>query len=313
MNTSPKLDDQAIQYIITNYNHRNSSELSKKFNVQLSTIVHHLKKNNVYIKVMPKLNNNDKINIINDYKRGIDVLKLSKQYDIAVQNVHRLLKLNNIKIRNSRNKNGRLYDLNENYFRSIKNSDVAYIIGLIITDGNVMIRYNGCYLSITLHINDKYILEEISKKLSYNGPLYIYKNRNACALKICSKILCDDLKKYCIVPNKSLTVKFPDINKYFYHFLRGVIDGDGSIMMSQKRNRPAIVIYSGSFNFTNGLYKKLCKLKMEPVFQKVNDRAYRIIIGKRKPIVKLLKLLYKNANMFLIRKKEMANKIIDQF
>ena len=313
MNTSPKLNNKAIQYIITNYNHHNSAELSKKFNVRLSTIVHHLKKNNIYIKVLPKINNDSKTNIINDYKNGINISILAKQYDIATKNIHRLLKLNNIKIRNSRKENGRIYNLNENYFRSIKNSDVAYIIGLIITDGNVTIRYNGCYLSITLHINDKYILEKIGEKLGYNGPLYIYKNRNACAFRICSKKLCNDLKKYCIVPDKSLIVKFPNINKYFYHFLRGVIDGDGSIMISKKRNRPTIVIYSGSFDFTDGLYKKLCKLKIKPIFQKVNSKAYRVVIGKKKSVIKLIKLLYKNADMFLTRKKEIADRIINQF
>lgn len=45
--------------------------------------------------------------------------------------------------------------------------------------------------------------------------------------------MAEDLKRFNIVPNKSLKIRFPDnivdIDKYLNHFMRGIFDGDSSI------------------------------------------------------------------------------------
>jgi hypothetical protein len=64
--------------------------------------------------------------------------------------------------------------------------------------------------------------------------------------------MCQDFVDFGIRQRKSLTVKMPKIDdKYFYHFLRGVIEGDGSIIYH--KNRLIVTINSGSLEFLQAI------------------------------------------------------------
>lgn len=140
----------------------------------------------------------------------------------------------------------RIYTINEEYF-SIENEtpNKYYILGFIYADGGV----NNNYLTITIHKKDISVLEFIKSELNYNGPLY-YKgdNKQYVSLTISSKKICNDLKLYGIIPNKTYKSKGFNIpEKYINSFLLGFFDGDGSVYHSENTKK-SIKEYTVSFS-----------------------------------------------------------------
>lgn len=122
--------------------------------------------------------------------------------------------------------------INEDYF-SVWSDNMAYILGFILADGNV---YKN-RLSIAIHQKDVEILTFIHKELNCSTNLCFYdtKTTPAVRLEISSKILIDDLKALGVESNKTFRLKLPIglPDKYFYHFVRGFFDGDGSVSLKR--------------------------------------------------------------------------------
>ena len=78
----------------------------------------------------------------------------------------------------------RKYTLNENYFKKWS-SDMAYILGLWFADGCI----SGNSFSISLHRDDKYLLERVLEKMGSNQPLQLDNSRNSSALTVFSEIV----------------------------------------------------------------------------------------------------------------------------
>jgi intein/homing endonuclease len=144
--------------------------------------------------------------------------------------------LSNIKYKN----------INHNYFKDW-NPSMAYILGWIYSDG--CLDKERSVIRITVQLSDKDILEFIQKELC-GGGIYIYQNR--VDFVITSKELFNDLLAIGLHPCKSLTITFPSIPKeYKRDFIRGVFDGDGSIIDFGSSLK--FQITSGSSDFINGL------------------------------------------------------------
>ena len=117
------------------------------------------------------------------------------------------------------------------------NSNLAYAVGLITTDGNL--SPDGRHISLTS--TDKQLLSTFKKCLgknnaiSNNPPSNISK-KPSYRVQIGDVVLYDWLKRIGLTPNKSLTIgKLKIPNKYFRDFLRGHLDGDGSVVYYKDR------------------------------------------------------------------------------
>ena len=111
-------------------------------------------------------------------------------------------------------------------------SNLAYAVGLIATDGNLSpdkrhISLTSCDLNL-----GKIFAKCLNKsnKPTLNPPSTI--SRKTCyRVQIGDVVLYNWLLRIGLTPNKSLSIKKIDIDyKYFPDFLRGNIDGDGSII-----------------------------------------------------------------------------------
>lgn len=153
----------------------------------------------------------------------------------------------------------RAYEFDRHIFNRELSSAAAWMIGWILSDGGV---YNN-RLTISLSSVDKEVMEKFKNTINFKGKIrdsiinkgdkIIYKS----SISIYNKQLIEDLKKYGIVPNKSLIVEFP-INiewKNIRHFIRGYFEGDGSVKYNKNRNCLCI-------NF-KGTEKFLRKLKFK--------------------------------------------------
>ena len=111
-------------------------------------------------------------------------------------------------------------------------ANLAYAVGMITTDGNL--SSDKRHISITS--TDKELLQTIKWCLNKFNPVSL-NPPSSIGKKIAYRLQFSDVKLYRwlekigLHPNKSLTIGPLKINrKYFRDFLRGHLDGDGSIV-----------------------------------------------------------------------------------
>lgn len=175
-------------------------------------------------------------------------------------------------------------------------ADSAYILGFILTDGNIFENRLG----FELQARDQSILEFIRERISPSSKikLIIRNNREYAIFRINSKELVEKLKNaFGVTQRKSLTLDIPfDIpTEYLYDFIRGIFDGDGSVRSSKTLESQ---ICSGSLIF-------LEKLKGLSGLGKIikSGNLYRLLFNKEESLM-LSKLMYNSQGFFLKRKRE---------
>jgi hypothetical protein len=138
------------------------------------------------------------------------------------------------------------------------NRGLAYFVGIIATDGHVS-KLPKRY--VVLELCDKDVIDKVTKFTSYEGNVLEKWDGNpnhskSYYVRFCGNEVWSLLRNLGIDNKKSYTLVFPSIPEAFvFDFLRGVIDGDGSISIDRKGN-PRVEI-SGTKEFINGLYGKV--------------------------------------------------------
>ena len=211
------------------------------------------------------------------------------------------------------NRNYSRLDINGNYFKKWSQK-MAYILGFILADGCIVKgTYKGYSDSLKFGVQkrDTDILEKIKKELKSNHKISLCKKANH--FSITNQTLVNDLKKLGIIYRKSLKEKIPDIPaKYTRDFIRGVIDGDGSIHFDKIRNYPTLSVCGGKKTITFiqkhflsklNVYSKVGKVKKNLKCKFLFYITYRTNSAK-----KILKYLYSPAQLYLDRKFKLASK-----
>lgn len=216
----------------------------------------------------------------------------------------------------------RRYETNEHFFDEIDTEEKAYILGFLYADG-----YNNekrGAIKLSLMEDDKEILEKITKIIQPNRPIMftsnIKKRENGSKAKdsyymlICSKHMSKSLASLGCMQNKTFKIKFPSINIVPKHlqssFIRGYFDGDGGISVAKNIQSSITGTVDFLHEIQNILYNEIGFNKTKLVVDRycVNNIA-EIRIGGKNQIIKFGDYLYKNANIFLKRKKDLFDKI----
>jgi hypothetical protein len=119
--------------------------------------------------------------------------------------------------------------------------------------------------------------------------------------------------------NKTMSIKYPDIPENLQnHFMRGIFDGDGCISLrTDKRNGSQwgqFNICSGSYDFINEYYGKLifyCNLSSKNKIRCLKGTYYVVDWGGLYDVENIYNFLYKDATVFLNRKKETFDIVIN--
>lgn len=202
------------------------------------------------------------------------------------------------------------YTLNETYFDIIDSPEKAYILGFLYADGNM----NHGSIRMGLVESDKEILETINSLLGSNRPLYYSKERERgeylCrplyTLSITNKHMTESLKRCGVVANKTYILRFPGwLSEGLHsHFIRGYFDGDGSITKTST---------TGTWGFSLAGNKEFLLGVQEIIIQKCNLNKVKLISSKNihilsyggsKQILRIFDYLYKDATIFLKRKRD---------
>jgi hypothetical protein len=210
------------------------------------------------------------------------------------------------------------YSYNRDFFQNIDREEKSYWLGFVAADGCILGGgRTGKRLKISLHKNEKKHLEKFVKSLNGNIDIkdYKYKTKDGyyehVEVSVGSNKLCSDLEKLNITKAKSKTLRMSDIPEdLIRHYLRAYIDGDGHYYISKDEKKSYIEIYVGSKELLNFFTGYLNDNGIDNnTFNYKKKNIHKISVHNKCSKLALIRLLYKDATMFLDRKKEKALRI----
>lgn len=137
---------------------------------------------------------------------------------------------------------------------------MAYVLGYWWADGYMRIHPNtGAHL-IEIASVDVEHLQAIADAMGITSKQRQINNKSECCeIVACSKELYIDLLQLGGTPNKSNSIGFPDVPvEYIPDFIRGFVDGDGTLYWNG--TRPVIQIYSGSYQLLEDMAMTIEKM-----------------------------------------------------
>lgn len=290
-------------------------EIAANYNCSMNAISGILKKMNVAIR--PNGTTRERAEEMYElYKSGMRMPEIAKIYNMDRHTIGKVFK------RNGFSTDKKTYYCDEHYFNNIDTQDKAYIAGLLWSDGCNQLDRGKVILQ--LQERDIEILEQIKEVSCNERPLYKVnlnnKNpnwQNSIALTWQSRNISQVLNDYGMVPRKSLVLEFPNwLDESLYpHFIRGYIDGDGSIYYSSNRNvfRVSMV---GTKMFLDTV-KDICEsigVKMSFSHKKEhNNITYVLSTTSNSGTLKILNWIYCDANLKLQRKYDKYKQAFDYY
>lgn len=257
---------------------------------------------------MSKQWTNDEINFLKENYKTMTYKQLSEKLDRTKTAID--LKINRLGLKKDK------YIYNHDYFEYIDTPDKAYWLGFIYADGGIFVneKMNSCELSIKLQASDCNHLRKFNQALdgnvdvkfdtrecNLNGKLY-----DTCQIRFYSSKLVNDLEKYGVVPNKTLQIRFPNIEqKYYVDFIRGYFDGDGCICENKKKKGQSSISVNfacGTIDFLEDLRKILYDNNICSYINVWENKCPKLVIGGMKNVHHFLYYIYKNKTTYLDRK-----------
>lgn len=342
-----KIINSAIEYYKNSK--ETVKSVSQKFKIGQETLSKYLKINNVEIrKPIVKSSKSDKLNTISQelkdrqgkltksqfkqllidlaikeyqessiYERSIS--KLANKYGLNRKTIAKYLNIKGIEITNTHGK----IPFNEDAFDSIDTEEKAYWLGFLYADG--FITSKGYQVGLTLSIKDSEHLKKYNCFLNYSKGMNIWNshqfgskekfNKNGELMQvinttITNQHLWESLNSKGCVPNKSLILKFPDLDIFksknlVIPFIRGYFDGDGTLGVyphsKTNPNLEASLMFVGTKPFLEGIQENLGIQGF--LMQKPNcgPLTYRLSYSTKKA-VNVATLLYDKATIYLDRK-----------
>lgn len=210
--------------------------------------------------------------------------------------------------------------INENVFDKIDTEEKAYWLGFIYADGNISdakkiyeTRKKSVYrIEISLKTDDIGHLEKLKKFLNWKGVIKInktnFKRSDRCRIYFNNKHMWNILNSYGCTPRKSLTLTFPNENIFsnislIKDFIRGYIDGDGSISYLNKNHKKMALSIIGTQNILNGIQKYLPLERVNKIWKKsgCNTNTYTLAFNLWRGYY-VCNYLYKDSSIYLDRK-----------
>lgn len=225
--------------------------------------------------------------------QGLSLAEIGKKLHIDRGNLSKKLKQEGIEVINKQHQ----VHLDQTFFDVIDTEEKAYWLGFFYADGYVSKTDYGIELSLKL--DDYHHIEKLLKSLQSDKKIITDDHR--CRLCFRNKHMHESLIKQGCVPQKSLILTFPSKdqvpNNLIIPFIRGYIDGDGSIMYgkNQKTFRLSIL---GTELFLNTLIEKMKWEKHK--FQSAGQAFSVEWAGAYTE--KYVDSVYQNANIYLDRK-----------
>lgn len=158
-------------------------------------------------------------------------------------------------------------------------ADMAYVLGYWFADGNMYTQASAGSYVVSISSKDESHLSKLRSVIGV-GRVSQMTGSDVFKLVICRKEVYDDLLRLGGTERKSLTLTWKEPPaEYLAHFVRGYVDGDGSLGWNESRlsTQPMIEI-AGTSAFLRGL--------AEAVFTHTGIPAPRIHVAQRVHVVR---------------------------
>lgn len=303
-----------------------ATKIAKKFHINPITVYSAFKIINFNCRVNADVANTITPDMLEQtYKELQSFRKVGKKFNISKDSVELYMKKFGIPYNELK-----IYKCNDEFFTQ-ENETSFYLSGFIAADGCVKNRKNTFELSIGLSKIDKEFLLMIKNILNADSPVrdFLVKNskRNPkwndawkSELVIVSKKYFDDLAKFNIVPRKSLIYTFPEWlieHPLVHHFMRGYNDGDGSFYKSKLYGNRTVeqIFFSlrGTPQFLEvyrSILENKCGLDVRSKDIRISSGHGCLEYGGNGIVSKIVQYLYKDATIFLPRKKEIIQHLL---
>ena len=218
--------------------------------------------------------------------------------------------------------------VNHDYFECVDTERKAYWLGLLMSDGSVVNeKGNSWRVSIQLNKEDSYLIKDMLKDIESDRNVRSYvqprKNGKRCVSvgTIYSKKMAKDLIRHGVIPNKSIMdLLMPDLNPNLIpHFIRGYFDGDGGVSVTQRKDqriKTYTVFICGSRSLINDIsnfiYLKIGYKCIISDMNKYGVNIHRLDILKNQAKVDFYKLIYKDATVYMKRKREKIEQFMNE-
>lgn len=314
-----KLKLIAEEYINTPDDQKCIRTLELKYKTKHDTIKKYFDLWGIHIVKNHNNKNKDKQQIINkaieeylntnEYIRS--AAKIAKKYGLNRKTIIKYVRERGIEPKNFCN---RKY-FNQFIFDDIDNEHKAYWLGFLYADGYVSSK-RYC-TSLCLQSRDIEHLNKYCKFLDYQGQIRTVKNglgingnqlwRND--VLIHNKHLHETLINKGCIPNKSIYLKFPNLNIFkdlelVNHFIRGYIDGDGCIghYINKDGSINNSITLIGNYDFLKGVQEFYKNIK-STLRHKDNKASYVYTLTfNSNNAIKLGDIIYSNSTVYLERK-----------
>lgn len=252
----------------------------------------------------------------------LSLREVAKKLNIAERTVYLILSAYNIP-RRARHRQGhslgttknRKHTFNFKYFKSIQNEEQAYWLGFLYADGYV--SYKGTVV-LALQIGDREHLEKFRDAVEAFDA-NIYTKKQSCGLTLSSVEMARDLIRLGCVQKKSLILTFPESTIIpeclLNHFMRGYFDGDGCIYVNEKQNSSSTWSLLGTKEFVTtyeNILLQHCKNQDKNMLSQKGANTYQISYSGAR-VADIYNFLYKNATIYLERKKKKFDTVIGRF
>ena len=181
------------------------------------------------------------INLYQEQRKSIS--KIHEKTHIGITVIYRILKENNISIRNNNYYKNK--EIDKDFFKEINTEEKAYILGFFCADGAIS---NKKTFSIRIGLKDVNLLLDIRRALKSNHAISIIAVSHgflkkdgtpplACNLSITCPQIISDIKAHNIPVDKTHELTFPTgiPSNLIRHFIRGYFDGDGSVFLKENK------------------------------------------------------------------------------
>jgi hypothetical protein len=211
----------------------------------------------------------------------------------------------------------RVYSVDDGFFDDLRSEKKCYWLGALTADGHSRESINKVIFEISN--KDREWIEQLKDHLKFMGPVKPTKH-NCVRIVMSSKRLTERLSSLGLDGHKTFTVAFcasvPE--QLVRHYIRGIIDGDGSITFS--RGAPVLSV-SGTKGVLEGIrsYFEGCILeagalpKKKRIHELKNSNICKIKYEGTRLVPFLLSHIYSKAGVSMLRKKNLALGIIEDY
>ena len=301
-------------------------DIANSYQVDRHSVTDILRRHKVYKNFYADCRSSEKIDRTNKmielYKSGLSLSQVAKEVGTCASTVAKTLNKMGIDTRpqhmlghSKGTTKNRKYHFNINFFEEIDTEEKAYWLGFLYADGYV--AYRGV-TSVALKEDDRCHLEAFRKALGdENVKIDYYRTTKSYRIDLSSVKMSEDLVKLGCKQKKSLILTFPTEKqvpkKLLSHFMRGYFDGDGCIS-GTRYSLQFSVLGTPSFldKYENVLLRNLKNKKKTKRIMRENwnSNTQQIIYGGRLRLLDIYNFLYKDATIFLNRKKEKFEELI---